>query len=391
MAETHVCGRCILDSSIPNIWFDEAGICSFCKLQDKLERENPTGKLGEKRLNAVVKKIKATGEGKDYDCLIGVSGGVDSTYCLYLCKKLGLRPLAVHFDNGWNSEIAVRNIRNATDRLGIDLQTYVVDWEEFKDLQLAFLRASTPDSEIPTDTAIRATLYKVASQEGIKYIIDGHNFRAEGKIPPIWSYGDGRYIESIYKLYGKKKGLKTFPNIKLWGWFNNAFLRGIKHVRLLYFFEYDKSQVKETLEKELGWSSYGEKHYESIYTRFFQAYILPRKFGIDKRILHLSALIRSGQISREEALLKMREPPISEAQAKADRDYVVKKLGITDAEFEGIMNLPPKTFMDYPTYYNIVKTFRQPLKLIFKFVTSSTPPMLYEMDYQRKNEDLLNR
>ena len=378
------CSRCILDTDVPNIWFDESGVCNYCHLQDKLMAQYPLDKSCTQRLENIVNEIKAKGKDKKYDCIVGVSGGMDSTFCLYSAKKLGLRPLAVHFDNGWNSEIAVNNIRNATSKLDIDLQTYVVDWDEYKDLQIAFLKASTPDSEIPTDTAIRATLYKVAAEEGVKYIIDGHSFRTEGKIPPLWSYGDGRYINNVYAKYGKNKKLKTFPNLTLWDLFNYTFLRGIKYVRLLYYMEYDKKDVKALLEKELGWVTYGDKHYESIYTRFFQSYILPKKFNIDKRILHLSALIRSGQISREAALLKMREQPISEEQARADREYVVKKLGLTDLEFEEIMNLPSKTFMDYPTYYNFIKTFRQPLKLILKFVTSSTPPMLYEMDYQRK-------
>src|SRR3989338_8841756 len=197
------CTRCVLDVKVPEIKFDNSGLCNYCKIYEYLEQQYPLNKNSDKKFREIVEKIKRDGKNKKYDCLIGVSGGADSTYILYVVKKLGLRPLALHLDNGWNSEIAVSNIERATNKLNIDLKTVVLDWEEFKDLQIAFLKASVPDVEIPTDHAIEAILYKVANEEGIKYIFQGHNFRTEGKIPINWGYGDARYIKSVYQLFGK--------------------------------------------------------------------------------------------------------------------------------------------------------------------------------------------
>ena len=373
------CKRCVMNETDPLIRFDEEGICQYCRLHDTLERRYPLNQSGKDALKALVEKIKLVGKKRKYDCVIGVSGGTDSTYQLHLANELGLRVLAVHFDNGWNSEIAVNNIKKVTDKLGIDLITYVVDWEEFKDLQLSFLKASTPDSEIPTDLAIQETLYRMADQENVKFIINGHSFRTEGKVPVMWSYGDGRYVKAVHARFGKIR-LKTFPNYTLFSLFYYAYIKKIRQIRLLYYFPYDKNKTKELLSEKYGWEDYGGHHYESIYTRFYQGYILPEKFGIDKRLREYSALIRSGQMSREEAISKLnREKPMPEAQAARDRAYVLKKLEMSQEEFEAIMAEKPKSFLDYPNYYNMIKRFRRPIRLLYRLVSPTTPLLLSEM------------
>lgn len=378
--KTKICSRCILDSNVPGITFDDRGVCNYCKIHDEIEKQHPLNETGQQKLNEIIEEIKSRGKDKKYDCILGVSGGTDSTYILYMAKKLGLRPLAVHVDNGWNSEIAVTNIKNAITKLDIDLHTVVLDWEEFKDLQIAFLKASVPDVEIATDHAIEAVLYRVAAEEDVHYIVQGHSFRSEGKIPVLWGYGDWRYIKSVYKTFSKTKRLKNFPKLSLFDFMYYFTIKRIKEIRLLYFMDYRKEEAKKILKDELGWRDYGGKHYESIYTRFIQSYLLPKKFNIDKRKVHFSALIRSGQMTRDEAFEKIKEPPISEVQAREDREYVIKKLGLTEEEFKEILSAELKTFLDYPTYYPVIKRLRVPIRLAYRFVSPSTPAFLLLKD-----------
>jgi N-acetyl sugar amidotransferase len=284
--------------------------------------------------------------------VIGLSGGVDSTYTAYVVKQLGLRPLAVHLDNGWNSEVAVRNIENLVTRLGIDLHTEVLDWDEFRDLQLAFLRASTPDSEVPTDHAIIATLYRVAKRERIGWIIEGSNIVTEVMLPQTWSrgHGDWKYIRSVGERFGTRP-LRTFPHYSMFeGQIGYPKLHGIRRLAVLNYLDYDKPQAIEVMKRELGWEYYGGKHYESVYTRFYQGYILVEKFGFDKRRSHLSCLVNNGRLTRADAVAELGKPTIEPVQLREDRAFVVKKLGISDAEFSSIMALPKKTFWDYPSY-----------------------------------------
>ena len=295
-----VCTRCIMDDMVPGIVFDENGVCTFCEIHDELESAYPMDAGTTERLQAVVDRIKRDGEGKKYDCVVGVSGGRDSTYTLYNAVRLGLRPLAVHFDNGWNSDTAVQNIKNITERLGIDFHTHVADWEEFKDLQRSFLKASVPDAEVPTDWVIFSVLFKAAAAEGVKYIVHGHSFRTEGTTPLTWTYMDGKYVKDIQRRFGTKK-IKSFPIMSMAGYMYYSFIKGIKQIRILYYIPYEEKKIMELLTKEVGWKDYGGKHHESKYTGFFQSYILTRKFNIDKRKLHYSALIRSGQMTREDA------------------------------------------------------------------------------------------
>lgn len=340
-----------MDTTDPDISFDAAGVCNHCHRYDVVVRERviPAGERPA-RLAALVAEIKAAAKGKDYDCVIGVSGGVDSTYVAWLVKDLGLRPLAVHLDNGWNSELAVANIEKTLKILGIDLYTHVIDWEEFRDLQIAFLKASTPDGEVPTDHAIFALLYEIAASNGLRHVITGTNVATEAVLPEKWGYGyfDWRYVRDVQRHFGKRK-LSTYPHFSLLKLAYYMFVRRIRMVAILNHVDYDKARAMQLLKDKLGWVYYGGKHYESIYTRFFQAYVLPRKFDIDKRKAHLSTLVLSGQMTREQALQEMKQPVYPEKLLQEDRSYSIKKLGMTEGEFETIMALPRRTFFDYKT------------------------------------------
>lgn len=349
-----------MDISDPEIIFDNHGVCNHCiRYENELHRRVFVGQDANEKLKALVEKIKRSGKGKEYDCIIGVSGGVDSTYVAYLTKQLGIKPLAVHFDNGWNSELAVSNIEKTLEHLGIDLYTYVIDWEEFKDLQISFLKASTPDGEIPTDHAINALLFREANKRGIKYIINGMNFAAESISIPGWAYGhsDWKYIKSVHKIFGSAK-LKRYPKYTFFNLFWWNIIRQIKVVSILNYVEYKKDAVMKLLQSELGWVYYGGKHYESVYTRFFQGYILPKKFGIDKRKAHLSDLIKSGQISREDALVELEKPSYDEQLFRQDMAFVIKKFELNVTSFQEIMNLPIKTFRDYPNNFKRVQLLK---------------------------------
>lgn len=350
------CSQCVMDSvGNPEIVLDEQGVCNYChEYRTKEKVRILKSPEREHALEAVVEKIKAAGKGKKYDCLIGVSGGVDSTYTAYYVKKLGLRPLAVHFDNGWNSELAVHNIQKVLETLDIDLYTYVVNWNEFKDLQLSFLKASTPDGEIPTDHAILATLYRVAGQHGIKYIISGNNFKTEGVMPRLWAYGhiDWKYIKAVHKQFGTKK-LKTYPHFTLFKFLRYTLINRVRLVSILNYTDYDKDEAMRVLIDELKWQYYGGKHYESNYTKYYQGIILPEKFNIDKRKLHLSALILCGQMTREEAVEELKKPKYPKGKKEEDTEYVMKKFGLEAAELQKIMEDKPKTFLDYPSNYGL--------------------------------------
>jgi len=359
MAQTYqICTKCIMDTTDPDIRFDDNGVCSHChRYESIIQGESYLKKREEGALDRLVAEINKKGTGKKYDCIIGVSGGVDSTYVAYIVKKLGLRPLAVHLDNGWNSDMAVSNMKKTLEKLDIDLYNYEADYAEFYDLQLAFLKASTPDSEIPTDHAIFALLNKVAVRENVQYIIGGTNTATEGGGVAAWSqgHGDWGYIKGVYKKFGKGTSLKSFPHYGPFRFIYYTLIKKIKWIQILDYLNYDKKQAMTIIENELDWKYYGGKHYESIYTRFVQGYILPKKFGFDKRRLHLSSLIWSGQISRDEALAEMSKPDYPEELQEQDRKLVEEKLGISHEEFEKIMDAPIKSFWDYPSYKKIFK------------------------------------
>lgn len=339
----------------PDITFNEKGICSHCDRYDFLAKSrliDPNERLN--KLNLLVNEIKLAGKGKPYDCIIGISGGVDSTYVAWLVKTLDLRPIAVHLDNGWNSELAVTNIQRTLETLGIDLYTHVIDWEEFKDLQIAFLRASTPDGEVPTDHAIFALLYQTANRLGLKHVITGTNVATEAILPEKWGYGyfDWRYVKDVHRRFGKLR-LTTYPHFSLLKLAFYVFFKKIRMVSILNYIDYDKTEAMRILENELGWTYYGGKHYESIYTRFYQAYLLPEKFNIDKRKAHYSNLICSDQLTREDALKLMKDPVYPSNLLAQDKAYVIKKLQLKEKEFNEIMNAPTKTFEQYRTSHRL--------------------------------------
>lgn len=348
-----ICTRCVMDTSDPEITFDAAGVCRRCHEYDEAVRLNVhRGEEGRRLLDDIVSEVRRDGAGRRYDCIIGLSGGVDSTYTALLVKRLGLRPLAVHLDNGWNSEVSVRNIENIVKRLQIDLYTEVLEWEEFRLLQLAFLRASTPDSEIPTDHAIFATLYNVARRQGVRWIVDGSNLVTELMVPRVWSHGhtDWKYIRSVNARFGGAP-LRTFPHFTA---FDHLVriprIDGLRRLSLLNYVDYQKPAAMDVMRAELGWEYYGGKHYESIYTRFYQGFILKEKFGFDKRRSHLSCLINAGSTTRRAALAELERPAIEPAQLREDRAFVIKKLRVEESEFDAIMSAERRTFWDYPSY-----------------------------------------
>ena len=344
-----ICVRCVMDVSDAEITFDDAGYCNHCVgAVGQMTTKMPTYTQGEYRLDRIVSRMKDAGRGKRYDCIVGVSGGVDSTFAAYTVKQQGLRPLAVHFDNGWNSELAVQNIEQTLRRLEIPLHTHVVDWEEFRDLQVAFLRASVPDAELPTDHAIGALLHQMAARFGVRFVISGTNVNTESILPLSWTYyvSDWKYIRGIHEQFGSYP-LRSYPHSSLYKYIYHILVRRIRTVSLLNSIKYDKNAAIGVLERELGWRNYGGKHHESIYTRFFQSYILPRKFGIDKRRAHYSSLIMSEQMTRDQALHALEEPIADPRLLADDRAYVVKKLGISDDEFERIMRAPVRSYRDY--------------------------------------------
>ena len=368
-----ICTRCISDTRIKEITFDDNGVCNYCRVHDSLSKEYPLGEKGKINLELLVNKIKKVGLKKEYDCIVGVSGGRDSTYALYLAVQLGLRPLAVHFDNGWNSEIAVSNIKNAVRKLNVDLYTHVADWEEFKSLQRSFLRASVSDAEVPTDIAIFGTLHKMAAREGLRYIINGHSFRTEGVVPLSWTYMDGKYLVGVHRQFGGKR-LKSVPNFTLTSFVYFTVLRRIQVVPILNYVNYDQKEIDRLLKSELDWEYYGGHHHESYYTKFFQSYLLPQKFHIDKRILEYSALVRSGQMERETALKEVSTKPYEFSEELID--YTLRKLGLSIEEFQEIMNQAPKSYVDYPSYYPLIKALKLPIKIATD--AGVIPPLLYQ-------------
>ncbi len=349
-----ICNRCVMDTTDPDIIFDKKGNCNHCTSYLKQDIKYTPEK--ETQLQAVINEIKSAGKNKKYDCIIGVSGGVDSTYVAYEVKKRGLRPLAVHLDNGWDSELAVSNIQKTLQKLDIDLFTYVIDWNEFKDLQMSFLKASIPGMEVPTDHGIISVLNRVAAKNGVRYIINGSNSSTEHIMASRWSEGEAQrdwlIVKNIHKQFGKAK-LKTFPRTTLFDNFKYKLVNRLSIINILNYIDYSKKDAMKLIQEELGWVYYGGKHYESIYTRFTQAYIQPKKFNIDKRKAHHSNLICYGELTRENALEDLKKDAYpSEQMMKDDKEYFMKKFGMKEEDFQNMMQAPTKSYLDYDGYYN---------------------------------------
>jgi N-acetyl sugar amidotransferase len=346
------CSITVMDNiADADISFDANGICNYYYEYKEAEAQQVLkGAAGKQKLEALASQIKKDGIGKPYDCLIGLSGGVDSTYVAYLVKQLGLRPLAVHLDNGWNSELAVMNIHNIVTKLDFDLYTLVINWEEFRDIQLAYLKASVVDIEVVSDHAIFATMYKLAKQKKIGYIISGTNVVTEHIMPPSWLYRkmDFANLKDIHKRFGKLK-FKTYPTFDFKKYVYYSAVLKLTPISILNYVDYNKKEVMEVIKHKLDWRDYGGKHYESLFTKFYQAYILPQKFKIDKRKAHYSTLICSGQIRREEALAALEKPLYESTDLEADKEYVLKKFGLDNSGFEAIMKTPPASHETFKT------------------------------------------
>lgn len=375
-----ICSRCIYDTKVPNITFDHEGVCNYCRQIEELEALYPNDEKGEQELLRLVNEMKAAGKGKKYDALIGVSGGCDSSYLMHLMtKKYGLRLLAVHFDNTWNSTIATENIHCVTDKLGIDLYTHVVDAKEFDDLVLSFLKAGVRDIECPTDIGLATTMNMAAEKYGIKYKIDGHSFRTEGSAPMGWIYMDAKYIQSVHKQYGKVP-MKTFPNLWLskqlkWMLFNQ-----IKSVRPLYYMQYDKEGAKEMLQRDYGWTWYGGHHLENRTAAFFHSYFFPKRWKSDFRIAGYSAYCRDGRMTREEALALMQEEPHIEEGLLT---YYKKRLNLSEDEFQHLMTQPKKYYTDFKTYK---KTFEKMRPFFYLMAKSGLIPWSFYIKYTLPHE-----
>lgn len=369
-----MCTKTVMDTTDININFDSEGICNhYHEYQTAVKNNILNEPERSEKLKNIVEEIKKKGQGKKYDCLIGLSGGVDSTYVAWLVKDLGLRPLAVHLDNGWNSELAVHNVNEIVNTLNIDLHTLVVNWEVFKNIQLAYLRASVVDIEVVSDHAIFATMYKLAKEKNIPYIISGTNIVTEFIMPQSWLYKKMDYynLKDINKKYGNGN-LKTYPTFDIKKYIYYSSVLKLVPISILDYVDYNKEEIKKFIADKLNWRDYGGKHYESIFTKFYQAYILPAKFGIDKRKAHLSTLICSGQITREKALEELKQELYNPVELESDKEYVLKKFGITNKEFEEIMKTPPRSHSDFKSDLKLKKRYMKllestaPIRKIFK-------------------------
>jgi N-acetyl sugar amidotransferase len=370
-----ICSKGVWDETMPGITFDGRGVSNFCHLQQKMMNDYPRGERGAADWAFLVQAMKRAGRGRKYDCIVGVSGGVDSCYLLHLAIEHGLRPLAVNFDNGFNSEIAVQNIYKITSRLNIDLETYVVDYEEIKDLMRAYMKASIPWIDAPTDLAIKAVMYRIADKEKIRYILRGNDFRSEGKQPKEWTYSDSKQLKHIHEKYGSGVNLRTYPSLDLSKLIYFGIVRKIKDVRPYYFLSYEKQMAKSFLKTEYDWQDYGGHHHENLFTKFAMAYWLPLKFGIDKRKINLSAQILSNAITREEALKLLQEPFVSKKELIELRDYTIKKLDLSLEEYSSIWKSVNRQSLDYPSNYRLIiglaRRFAPVLKKLYAFTPMS--------------------
>ena len=364
-----ICANCIMDTSDSHITFDERGWCDYCNnyYTNILPNWHPD-EQGEKTLGRVIDRIKKDGKGRDHDCLIGVSGGVDSSYVTYLSKaKFGLRPLIFHVDAGWNSQVAVNNIEKLIDGLGLDLHTEVVDWLEMKDLQLAFFKAQVPHIDTPQDHAFFAALYNFAAKNKFKYVLTGANYSTECVREPLeWHYhaSDLRQLKDIHRLFGQRP-LKTFPMADIFKFkLYYRFIKGVRVVKPLNYVPYVKEQAMQELVDKFGWQKYAHKHYESRFTRFYEGYWLPIKFGYDKRRAHFSSLILTKQMSRDEALKRISQKAYDDETIAQDFEYVATKLGLTVSELQEIMKGENKTYRDYKSSMPLIELGTKVLRVL---------------------------
>lgn len=371
----NICSKCIYDERVSAIHFDDQGVCNYCRQVEALKKRYGTGtEVGEKKLLATVDEMKLAGKGKKYDCVIGVSGGTDSSYMVYLAKQWGLRPLAVHYDNTWNSSIATQNIRKVLTALKVDLYTHVIDNKEADDIFRSFFFAGVAEIEASTDLALAETMYRAAAKYKLKYVLEGHSFITEGITPIGRNYFDGKYISAIHKQFGrlpmKSYPLMTFGKFMWW-----TSIARIKKIRPYWYIDYAKEEAQAFLEKEFGWQYYGGHHLENRMTAFYQSIYLPQKFNTDLRNNTLSALVRMGKLSRHGAWQRYSmDPKIEEGLLP----YVKKRLGLSDEEYERIMKLPPKSWKDYPTHKKRFENLRPLFSLL---ADAQLVPMSFYLKY----------
>ena len=370
-----VCSRCIYDERVSAISFDADGVCNYCRQIEDLSRDYGTGTTeGELRLAAIIEEIKRTGAGHQYDCVIGVSGGTDSSYMVFLAKRWGLRPLAVHYDNTWNTAIATQNIGKVLNALDVDLFTHVVDNKESDDIFRSFFFAGVAEIEAATDLALAETMYRAASKHGIKYVLEGHSFITEGITPVGRNYFDGHYIRSIHGRFGKLP-MKTYPLMTFWRFIWWSCFARIRKIRPFWYIAYSKEDARAFLEREYDWKYYGGHHLENRMTAFFHGIYAPEKFHSDFRNNTLSALVRNGKQSRQEAWAEYNQPPEIEDELLT---YFKKRLGLSDAEYERIMKLPPRSWREFPTYKRRFERLRPLFALLAKH---NLVPMSFYLKY----------
>lgn len=353
--DLQVCSRCIYDERVSGISFDSEGVCNYCRQQDELIEYYGTGtEKGEAKFDRIVEEIKRYGKNKKYDCVVGVSGGVDSSYMLHLAKERGLRPLAVHYDNTWNTAVSTQNIRKMLDALGVDLYTHVVDNKEADDIFRSFFLADVAEIEASTDLALAEVLYRASAQWGIKHALEGHSFIAEGITPLGRNYFDGKYIRSIHALYGQRP-MKTYPLMTFSRFLWWAIARRVQRVRPYWYIKYSKEEAMQLLKEKYGWEYYGGHHLENRMTAFAHNIYFPRKFNTDFRNNTLAALARRGTLSRAEAW-KMYNAPRSTEEGLVS--YFCKRLGFSEDEFEAVMRRPGRSWMEFPTDKKRFERFR---------------------------------
>ena len=369
------CSRCLSNNTIQSINLDTNNICQFCKIYDEMDNEFPLNDNSEKKIFQIADKIKKEGLNSKYDCVVGVSGGRDSTFLLYYIKKiLNLRPLAVHYDNGFDSDTSVSNILNICQKLNVDLETNVADWQTFKKITKSFFLAGVSDPDTPTDVGIFKTMYQTAYREKIKYVFNGHSFRTEGIEPLDWTYMDGKYISEIHKKYGDGD-LNKFDNFYISDIIKYKIVAGIKTILPLNYINYSYDMVEKILKEEVNWNYYGGHHHESLLTKFVVSSYLPKKFNIDRRLTSYSAMVRAGLISKIDAKKVLQEKPILEKDEINLQKYILDKLDLSSEEFENIMQMKNKNFRNFKTYYNFFKYFKFPVKILYKL--NFIPKLLY--------------
>lgn len=371
-----ICTRCVMDTTDKGITFDDAGVCNYCHEFDRVSSKNWfPNKEGAKKLDKMLEQIKAAGKGQDYDCILGLSGGVDSSYLALKSKEWGLRPLVVHVDAGWNSELAVANIEAIVKYCEYDLHTHVVDWDEMRDLQLAYFRAAIGNQDVPQDHAFCANIYRFAVSNNIRYVINGVNFATEGITPVGGEFGpamDAINLRAVHKKFGslKLKEYATVSFIDYYIWY--PLVKKLCAVAPLNYIPYSKEKAISELESKIGWRPYGRKHGESLFTKFFQNYYLPTKFGYDKRHLHLSSLVVSGEMSREDAIAELAKPLYAPDELETDITFFCKKLRISRDEFESIMNAPISHYTDFDNW-NYQYILLKKMQTIVEKITGERP------------------